>query len=93
MAPAANWASWADASEMVDQRLPGVANRVVNRLADEEPAGLSGRIAWRCETVGQTWVRWSARVARIEVRSATRGLLRRAWRVATWLAILCFLFF
>ena len=40
LAPAAHWALWADASQMVDQRLPEVANRVVNRLAaDEEPAG------------------------------------------------------
>ena len=44
MAPAAYWASWADALQMVDQRLPEVANRVVNRLADEEPAGCLGEL-------------------------------------------------
>ena len=44
MAPAACWDSWADALQMVDQRLPEVANRVVNRLADEEPAGCLGEL-------------------------------------------------
>ena len=44
MAPAAYWASWADALQMVDQRLPEVANRVVNRLADKEPAGCLGEL-------------------------------------------------
>ena len=44
MAPAAYWASWADALQMVDQRLPEVANRVVNKLADEEPAGCLGQL-------------------------------------------------
>ena len=37
-------ASWADALQMVDQRLPEVANRVVNRLADEESAGSLGEL-------------------------------------------------
>ena len=38
-------ASWADALQMVDQRLPEVANKVVNRLAvDDEPAGCLGEL-------------------------------------------------
>ena len=43
MAPAAYWASWADALQMVDQRLPEMANRVLDRLeGDNEPAGCLG---------------------------------------------------
>ena len=37
MAQAAYWASSADALQMVDQRLPEVANRVINRLAKALP--------------------------------------------------------
>ena len=45
MAPGAYWASWADALHMIDQRLPTVADRVVNTLrADEEPRGCLGEL-------------------------------------------------
>ena len=45
MALGAFWASWADALHMIDQRLPTVADRVVNTLrADEEPRGCLGEL-------------------------------------------------
>ena len=39
MAPAAYWASWADALHMIDQRLPVVAANVAHKLTVEEELG------------------------------------------------------
>ena len=38
-APAAYWASWADALHMISQRTPDVAHDVLRRLSLEEPIG------------------------------------------------------
>ena len=47
-APGAYCASWTDALHMIDQRLPTVADRVVNTLmADEDPGRLFGGVAQR----------------------------------------------
>ena len=37
-ADAAYWASWADALEMITQRMPAVANMVVRAMEEEAPA-------------------------------------------------------
>ena len=76
---------------MVDQRLPEVANRVVTRLADEEPAGCLGELRGAASQLDRHGFvggpDWHA------LRSGARPKASNAWRVATWLAILCFLFF
>ena len=45
IAPGAYWASWADALHMIHQRLPDVADRVVQNLSDrEDPGGCLGEL-------------------------------------------------
>ena len=39
MAPAAHWASWADALHMIDQKLPVVVANVAHKLTVEEELG------------------------------------------------------
>ena len=67
MAPAAYWASWADALHMIDHRLPVVAANVAHKLTVEEGIGwFLGRTLKRRCAPGQGRVHRKATMARLE---------------------------
>ena len=53
MAPAALWSSWADALQMIHERLPQVARNVVDRLnlnlIVKGSLGARPGLSWNCE--------------------------------------------
>ena len=72
MAPAAFWASWADARSMTATRLPQAATSIVHRLTNGKAIGwLFRRIARGRGELGPSSVRFTTRLGCIEERSTT----------------------
>ena len=69
MAPAARWASWADAMAMIDGRLPQMADRITAALEVDEAPGSLGEL--QRATGVLNGVALSAKLARASARSSS----------------------
>ena len=70
MAPAAYWASWADAMAMIDGRLPQIADRITAALEGDEAPGCLGEPT-RNRSAQPGWLCGSAKLARASARSSS----------------------
>ena len=90
MAPAASWASWADALHMIAGRLPEGANTVLDQLSGREHlVGCLGEVSAGADQLDRHV--FVGRPSWVDLKDGARSPTARpsftgAWGVATWLA-------